>query len=134
MKFSSLKPNMYRTLSNYYEDEKEFNDKIIRTGIVPPTEIVSGTEELNPLKGSLWSLDHRFVSSELFEQKALHSILRKNITIECQNDKMTIKEPKGCEIIDNEREGVLIKCINPIKIDGYDFIGNPVVFKGKRRK
>jgi len=125
---------MYRTLSNFYEDEKEFNDKIISTGLVPPTEIISGTEELDHLKGSLWSLDHRYVYGDLFESKAVHSILRKRITIECQNDKMIIKEPEGCEIIDNEKEGVLIKCIGPIKIDEYDFIGNPVVFKGKRRK
>lgn len=130
----TLKPNMYRTLSNFYEDEKEFNDRIILTGVVPPTEIISGTEELKPLKGSLWSLDHRYVSRDLFEHKAVHSILRKKITIVCQNDKMIIKEPNGCEIIDNEKEGILIRCTDPVKIDEYDFIGNPVVFKGKRRK
>lgn len=132
-KFNSIKPNMYRTLSNFFEDEKEFNDKIIKSGIVPPTEIVSGTEEITPVKGSLWTLDHRYAEKELFDPKSIHSILRKNFTIECKDNKMEVTNPNCCKIFDNEKEGVIVRCTCPIKIDGYDYIGNPPIYRGKRR-
>ena len=40
--FSNIHPMMYRALSSLYEDEKEYSDKIIKTGIVPPSQLISG--------------------------------------------------------------------------------------------
>lgn len=44
-KYSNIRPTMFRSLSNISENEKVYNDKIIKTGIVPPTDVLAGTGE-----------------------------------------------------------------------------------------
>lgn len=134
-KYSNIHPTMFRALSSLYEDEKEYNDEIIKTGIVSPTELMSGSGKQNipPIHGSVWSLNHEYVSKQLYDPHEIHSVLKKKINIECKNGKIEIKDPKGCYIEENELEGVMVVCTQPIKFDSAEITGNPVVFKGKRR-
>lgn len=131
--FSNIHPTMFRALSSLYEDEKEYSDKIIKTRIVSPSQLISGYRKEIPLSGSAWSLNHEYVTKQLYDPHEIHSILRKQINIECKDGKMTVVEPSCCKIEDNESEGVMIVCTCHIKFDSAEVTGNPVVFKGKRR-
>ncbi len=131
--FTNIHPTMYRALSSLYEDEKEFNDKIINTGIVPPSQFLSGYREEMMLMGSAWSLNHEYVTKQLYDPHEIHSVLRKQVNIQCKDGKIDILEPSCCKIEEGEAEGVMIVCTCPIKFDSAEVTGNPVVFKGKRR-
>lgn len=134
-KYTNIRPTMFRALSNLSEYEKEYNDKIIKTGIVPPTEKLSGSgygKENPVIYGSAWTLNHEYITKMLYTNFETHSILKKKINIECKNGNIEITDPKGCHIEENELEGVMIICTKPIKFDSADVTGNPIVSKNKK--
>lgn len=134
-KYSTIHPTMFRALSNLFEDEKEYNDKIIETGIVPPTKLISGSGEINipSICGSVWSLNHEYITKQLYDPHEIHSILKKKINMKCEDGKIEITDPKGCYIEENDLEGVMIVCTQSIKFDSAEITGNPVINKEKRR-
>ena len=136
-KYSNIRPTMFRALTNILEGEEEYNKKIIETGIVPPTEVLSGSGEEHgtpPIRGSAWSLDYEYCTKDLYAPETVYAILRKKINIECKDGKMEITDPKGCDIVDNEEEGIFVLCTKPIKIDSAEGIAGslPSYPKGKR--
>lgn len=133
-----IRPWMYRALVSLYEDELEYNNKIIESRIVLPIECISGSEE-QPIYGSAWSLDYEYVLNSVGEDKEyLHAILRKKVTIQCVDGEMEITDPKGCYILDEEAEGVYIVCISNITLEKHEiaYINKNVKykFKGKWHK
>lgn len=122
-------PTMFRALISIGEDKLEYNNKILKTGIVPPTERITGTGEdypkvdNPPIYGSAWSLNHDYVLNNVGNEPELHAILKKRIIIKYVNRELEIAGI-GCYILNEELEGVYIVCIEPVKFDSADVYEN----------
>lgn len=121
--YSSIQPIMFRALTCRSKEEKEFNNKIIESGIVPATQKVRGSGEDGewnpPIFGSLWTLNLEIIlHGEYAEWDDLHSILQKRISIGCLDGKLVVNYPfESCKIYNNVAEGVMILCDRPVKFD-----------------